>query len=113
MSSADKNGNSKRDILESLAYSLVPDEAALKQLEAQPALPTLTAHLWALFSKLHVRRGYNEGGPVRFSALSLKAWLDIERVRLQPWELDLLFSLDDTFMKVYLDNWKKNNPPSK
>lgn len=71
----------------------MPDELA-----DQPEMPEQAAYLWAYFSKLNTRRNNNGFAVQPLLPSEVKAWAELYRIRLDPWELDAIFSLDTLYL---------------
>lgn len=65
-----------------------------------PALPDVAAYLWELFLDLHRGRDYGASGPNPLSWAGIAAWMDLYDVRLSPWEIDAVKTLDGLWIKT-------------
>lgn len=100
-----KDGISRRFHLEKEAEGLVPNVAALAELEAEIPLPNITADLWIHYQQLDRRRSHNmEGEPLRFSWVDLQAYMEVTGVRLGRWYLKTIFALEDKYFQVRAEN---------
>lgn len=72
-----------------------------KQLAELPPLPGLLAHLWAYFIELHERRSRDANGPLRISWLEFEAWGRVTGRRLDRWERNAIFKIDDAWFEYF------------
>jgi len=63
-----------------------------------PELPPHAAHLWEYFTELSRKRVMGFNGPASLQFVDIEAWGRLKRVRLDPWELDAILTLDDLFL---------------
>lgn len=101
-----ENGVSVRKTLERLASGPFPNELALAQLNAEPDMPAYCEGMWALFLEMHFRRAVAEYGPVRFAWADIQAYMGVTGRRLDPWQLDTLFALEDAYFAVEAEHKK-------
>lgn len=71
-----------------------------KELVDIPKLPDVVAHIWEYFAELNKTRSFSDAGPSSISWQEFRAWRLENKLRLDPWERDALFKLDDTFISV-------------
>ena len=67
-------------------------------IEDAPPLPVGCGQLWSDFLELHGSRGSTGWGPQRITFADLRAWQEVRRVRLQPWEIDCIRRVDDIWL---------------
>lgn len=65
-----------------------------------PALPDVAVYLWEAFLDLHRGRGYGANGPNPLSWEGIAAWSDLFCIRLSPWEVDTIKTLDSLWIKT-------------
>ena len=92
--------------LQKAATSFMPDADAEARLLSAPPLPTGTIFVWASFNELHLRRGRNESGPLRFTWSDIQAWQAVTGSRLANCELAALFAIEAVFFSVEAENKK-------
>lgn len=96
-----KGGTTYADHLRSVVRQsggrIVPPELLSKTPE-----PTRALYLWNYFAQVSKRRAHDgfSGTPQPLSYSEVEAWTRLNRVRLQTFEVDLLFGLDDVFLQV-------------
>jgi len=59
----------------------------------------LLGHVWSAYCRLSNRRNQGFNGPDRLTPTAIKDWLEITGEVLNPWEVDVIFRLDDTYMR--------------
>lgn len=69
-----------------------------QELKAVPVLPDLVAYLWSYYLKLHSRRVNYGWGHVPLSYLEVEAWARLNKLVLDPWELDAILEIDDAYI---------------
>lgn len=64
-----------------------------------PTLPPELRPLWWTFVALHRARSSNGMGinPIQFT--EIEAWCRLNRVALEPWEIDVIGLLDDAYLE--------------
>lgn len=62
--------------------------------------PSVLSKVWSAFCTLSNRRTAGDTGVQPITFEQVKAWKDLTEARVEPWELDVIFKLDDTFRKV-------------
>jgi hypothetical protein len=65
-----------------------------------PRLPHAGEYIWHWFLSLHAGRGSGGFGPNPINITEIKAWSEIEGVRLTWWELKALRGMDAAYMAV-------------
>lgn len=65
-----------------------------------PPLPSELKPLWWTFISLHGARSANGMGvnPIPFS--EIESWCRLNRVQLDPWEVDVIRLLDDAYLET-------------
>lgn len=94
------DGLTQREHLVLAATGLVPDEEAQRQLDAEPQMPQGCEAVWAIFMDLHIRRAFNEHGPIRFAWTDIYAYMGVTASRLTGWQLKTVFMLEGLYFKV-------------
>lgn len=102
-----QDGNTTRSHLEASASGIAPDKDAVKMLASEPPLPFVLADIWQKFLDLHVRRGRDENGPLRFSWLELQAYSDLTGARFDPFTRKVLFAVEDAYFAVVAEHKNK------
>tara|TARA_R110000787_G_scaffold131812_2_gene243969 strand:+ start:246 stop:581 length:336 start_codon:yes stop_codon:yes gene_type:complete len=88
------------DHLAQVAKQLGKELADVEQANADAIFPDVASHLWATFIELHDGRTYGMSGPNPISYDIIKAWCDITGVDLSPWEVTIIKSLDNLWIKI-------------
>lgn len=66
--------------------------------QAAPTLPPEMRPLWWTFLALHRARTAGMGvNPIQFT--EIEAWCRLNRVALDPWEVDVIGMLDDAYLE--------------
>ena len=63
-----------------------------------PDMPTEAEHVWRWFLDLHASRASGMG-PTALQYLEIKAWSDLTRTEIRPWEARALKRIDDEWLK--------------
>lgn len=71
----------------------------LEDLE-MPPFPDIASHIWATFLELHEGRTYGMSGPNPISYDIIKSWCDLTLINLKPWEVEIIKSLDNLWIKT-------------
>lgn len=66
---------------------------------AQPEFPAALHYLWRIFRRIRRRKGAGMSGPSPIEFPDLDAFQRASRVRLAPWEVEVIEALDDLFLK--------------
>lgn len=74
-------------------------------------MPRACDGLWAAFLWLHAGRASGMGGPAAISAADIVAWQTLSRVRLTPWEVDVMRALDGVALRAAQRQPDKVGPP--
>ena len=69
-----------------------------------PDLPTALRYLWNHFIQLHNGRGGNGFGPNPIAWSEIRAYCDVMRVQLDPWEVEAIKAVDDVFLASSTDS---------
>lgn len=72
-----------------------------------PKEPEVFAYLWEYYLKLSKRRENNGFGVSSISPQTITAWMDLLKIKLEPWEIELICELDDIFVEVFSKDLKK------
>jgi hypothetical protein len=111
MSHVGEDGISKREHLEADARGFFPNPVSISKLENEPELPALVSDMWVSFLALHLRRGRDMDGPLRFTWSEIQAYCNLTGARFSEWQLRVLFLLEDEYFAVRAEN--KPNTPTK
>lgn len=65
-----------------------------------PCFPDIASHIWHTFIELHGGRTYGANGPNPISYDIIKAWCDLSHIDLLPWEVEIIKSLDNLWIKT-------------
>lgn len=65
-----------------------------------PTLPPGCSTLWSDFVHLHRRRGSDGMGPSMITDMQIEAFERVQRVTLQPWQIEAIIAADDAFFEV-------------
>lgn len=75
-----------------------------EQLANEIDLPEMTEHVWGYFLDLHSERTSNGMGPNKITSSQIKDWSDLNRIRLDPWEVRAIKVLDNNWMNSVNDD---------
>lgn len=92
----DKDGVTEREHLEQVERQI---GRRLEALEPPTSFPMLLEHVWSAYCRLNNRRPSGFSGPDRMTPTLVKDWMEVTGELLTPWEVDLIFRLDDKFME--------------
>lgn len=95
-----KGKTTERDHLEQVAKQLGKQLEDIEQANAQALFPDAASHLWYTFIELHDGRTYGMSGPNPISYDIIKSWSEINDIELSPWEVDIIKSLDNLWLKT-------------
>lgn len=86
-----KDGASERDhlLMEYNATGIMPEALA-----NEVQLPESIAHVWGYFEELHLDRTNNGFGPNRITSTNIKDWCELNRIRLERWEIQAIRRID-------------------
>lgn len=97
LSKVNEDGSTERDYL-TTAYE--HDGIKRGLLAKELPLPWQVEHVWCYFMDLHSERGSNGFGPNRISSTLLKDWCDLNRIRLELWEINAIKKLDRMWLET-------------
>lgn len=95
-----KGKATEADHLAQVAKQLGKQLEEVEQANAAALFPDVAAHIWATFIELHDGRTYGMSGPNPISYDIIKAWCDLSGIDLLPWEVGLIKSLDNLWIKT-------------
>jgi len=95
-----KGKATERDHLEQVAKQLGTQLAEVEKANANAIFPDVASHLWATFIELHDGRTYGMSGPNPISYDIIKAWCDLSGIDLSYWEVEIIKSLDNLWIKT-------------
>ena len=98
--SGSKGKATEADHLAQVAKQLGKDLKEVEKANADAIFPDVASHLWATFIELHDGRTYGMSGPNPISYDIIKAWCDLTGVDLSPWEVTIIKSLDNLWIKI-------------
>lgn len=70
-----------------------------EQLAKEVELPLLTTHVWGYFVELHNERSSNGMGPNKITSTAIKDWCELNRTKLEFWEVRAIKHLDNLWME--------------
>lgn len=92
---------------ETLRAQLISVERQLKKkdprLENPGPVPDLVSNVWNTFWDLNSSRSNGENGPGPISYVELSSYLTLCQETLDPWEVDAIRGLDQTYLRVVTD----------
>lgn len=68
-----------------------------------PPFPEALRYLWTMFLRLRRRVAGSGFGPAAITWVDIDACCRLLRVRLAPWEVEIIEALDDTYLSVSPD----------
>lgn len=75
-----------------------------------PTLPKLVSYLWGFFLDIHKQRANNGFGPSPIAFTEIKAWMELYRQKLKPWEIRAILAIDEKYLiAVANSKGKKEN----
>lgn len=95
-----KGKATERDHLEQVAKQLGTQLVEVEKANANAIFPDVASHLWATFIELHDGRTYGMSGPNPISYDIIKAWCDLSGIDLSYWEVEIIKSLDNLWIKT-------------
>jgi len=95
-----KGKATERDHLEQVAKQLGTQLEEVEKANASAIFPDVASHLWATFIELHDGRTYGMSGPNPISYDIIKAWCDLSGIDLSYWEVEIIKSLDNLWIKT-------------
>lgn len=104
LSLQEKDGYSRRQHLLAAweASGIEPEELA-----SAPPLPAAGLPFWTFYTRLHSSRQSNGFAAMRMTAHDVKAWSDLLRVRLEPWEIQAFVQVEDAYFEVMAEHKPK------
>ena len=100
MHAVDKDGVSYKDTLKGL-LKRARDPKRRAQYKADlecPPLPEAAEHIWRAFQRLSRRRGSGGMGASTLTWPDIDAFVRQSRLRLAPWEIEMIEDLEDLWM---------------
>lgn len=97
MSEAQSDGCTLRQHLES--FERITGKKS-PQLENAPKMPRFYEYIWGWFCDLNRSRGNNGFGLNALSYSEIQAWSNLLSIRPHAWEIELLRSIDNEYLKV-------------
>lgn len=112
-----KDGSSLKEHVEAaqnnpFAAALPKADVVLKSLEEEsssPLLPEAVSLLWTYFIRLHQQRASGGMGLSCLSYTDIKAFCDLNDIRLFPWEVDLITALDRAFLTQHYEDQERES----
>lgn len=98
--SGGKGKTTEADHLAQVAKQLGKDLEDVEKFNSDALFPDIASHLWATFIELHDGRTYGMSGPNPISYDIITAWCDLTGVDLSPWEVTIIKSLDNLWIKI-------------
>jgi hypothetical protein len=95
-----KGQTTERDHLEQVAKQLGKDVEQIEEFNQRAFFPDAASHLWAAFLSLHDGRTYGMSGPNPISYDIIESWCSLMNIRLLPWEIEIIKSLDNLWIKI-------------
>jgi hypothetical protein len=98
--SGSKGKATEADHLAQVAKHLGKKVDDVEDFNASALFPDVAAHIWATFIELHDGRTYGMSGPNPLSYEGIHAWSSLVGLELSPWEIELIKSLDNLWIKT-------------
>tara|TARA_R110002074_G_C12227310_1_gene637870 strand:+ start:277 stop:609 length:333 start_codon:yes stop_codon:yes gene_type:complete len=98
--SGSKGKATEADHLAQVAKQLGKDLEDVEKFNSDALFPDIASHIWTTFIELHDGRTYGMSGPNPISYDIIKAWCDLTGVDLSPWEVTIIKSLDNLWIKI-------------
>ena len=98
--SGSKGKTTEADHLAQVAKHLGKQVEDVEEFNASALFPDVAAHIWATFIELHDGRTYGMSGPNPLSYEGIQAWSNLVGLELLPWEIELIKSLDNLWIKT-------------
>ena len=98
-----KAGISKRDELEQIWTQTGKKPKGLECLE----IPEPLEYLWRWFKDLNSSRSLTAYGPTPINIVEIKAWKDLKKLYVRPWEISALKAMDTVLLNFRRENIKK------
>jgi hypothetical protein len=99
-----KNGST---LLDNLKAAQVNSGRTPKKLLDRKPPPQEGSYLLGWFQDLGSTRVYTENGPALIPYTEIRAWSKLSRIKLIPWELQVLRAMDNQFLTTWVENKKK------
>lgn len=77
-------------------------------LASAPPLPAGCGTLWRDYLELHDSRGSTGWGAARITFVDMKAWQELRRTRLEPWEIDCIRKTDSMWLNEFAPKPKED-----
>lgn len=72
-------------------------------LASEKEIPTQTEHVWRYFVELHSERNSNGMSLNRITSTTIKDWCELNRIKLELWEIRAIKTLDNLWMESIND----------
>jgi len=95
-----KGSSTEADHLAQVAKQLGKSLEEVEEFNSDALFPDAASHLWSSFLQLHEGRTYGMSGPNPISYDIIKAWCELTNVTLAPWEIEIIKSLDNLWIKT-------------
>ncbi len=95
-----KGQTTERDHLEQVAKHLGKEVGEIQEFNLNASFPEVASHIWVAFLELHDGRTYGMGGPNPISYDIIDAWCRLTNIRLLPWEIEVIKSIDNIWIKT-------------
>lgn len=63
-------------------------------------MPLCCRYLWDWWLEISAGRPVSQGGLLPVPATEIRAWEQLRRVELEPWEVDVIRSLDALYLRI-------------
>ena len=111
MDSQDAKGDSKREHLMQALNSAPEDSelynSALAQLEDIPDIPFYIEHVWKWFWQIRKGLPPSMSGATPLTWEGIKAWRELLQIQIRPIEIEILYEIDQVYLKYVSDEQKK------
>ena len=102
MDTKNENGYTKREEFMQVLNSTPPDSkmymSAYSHLVDEPEIPYCVFHVWEWFWDLHGSRASGFNGPEPISYLDIYSWSVLKNIELRDIEIDILKTMDCTYL---------------
>jgi hypothetical protein len=68
--------------------------------------PGAVEYIWEWFRELSPGRMITEFGPGNLTYTEIKAWADLKRIPIKPWEVDAIKWIDSVYLNIAYDRGK-------
>lgn len=72
-----------------------------KGLENEVDFPFVLSHVWSAFVSINSSRSMGFSGPNPIQYSEIKAWSELNNIRLSSWQVEVIKSLDSTYIGVF------------